>query len=97
MQPRRLARSNNLAEIAELAAKHMTVQEQQGRKRLILRRGADFLNYCKMCQKCVHLRFGHFRRTSNIVKMNISLDPMAICLLCPAAVAARPKSFTQTV
>ncbi len=47
----------------------------------------------QMGQKFIHFGFGYFRRVPNIVKEDVSFDPMAIGLLGPTAVMARAQGF----
>jgi hypothetical protein len=59
--------------------------------------GADLLFYSKVGQKSVDLRFPHLGWVADVIKVDETLDPMAIGLLGSAAVMAGAESFVKLV
>ena len=87
-QARRLASADDLAQVANLASDNVPAEEQQCRTGLVLRRSADFFLHSRIGEECVDLRFWHFHRVANVVKIDEPFDPVAIGLLCASVVVA---------
>ena len=51
----------------------------------------------QMGQELVHFRFGHLRGVPDVVKEDVSFDPIAIGLLGPSAVMARSQGLPQLI
>ena len=96
-EPPGLAGADDLAQVPDFSVENMTIEEQQGRKRLVLRRSGDLFLDRQMRQKGVYLRFAHLGGMAQVVKMAIPLYPMAIGLLGSGAVVARTHGLAKPI
>lgn len=92
-----LAGADYVAQISDLPADDMTIQERKRGERLVLRRSADFLFHGKMGEESIDLRLGHFVRMPYVMKEDEALDPMAVGLFRTAAVMAGPQRLAKTI
>lgn len=83
-----LAGTDDFAQIADFAAKDVSIKEKDGGKRLILRRSGDLFLDRQIRQKSVYFWFSHLLRMTDIVKIDESLHPTTICLFGSLTVMA---------
>jgi hypothetical protein len=72
----------------DFAAYDETVEEKQCGKSLVLRGSADIVLHGKVGEKSVYFGFGHFRRMTEVVKVDEALDSLTVGFFSPSAVAA---------
>ena len=96
-EPLRFPRADDFAKVADVAADDVAIQEKQGRKRLVLGRGADLFFDRKMGQKRIDLRLGHLRRVPDVMEIDESSDPEAIGLLGSPAIMTGTQRLTEAV
>jgi hypothetical protein len=80
-----------VAELADLPAKDVPVQEQQRGECLILGRRADLAGHGEVGQEGVDLGFGHVAGVAEIVEVDEATDPQTVCLLGPPTVVTRAQ------
>ena len=95
--PYRFSCPDHLSEITDCTIQNISIKEKERAKRLVLCRCADMLFHVQMGQKLIHFRFGHFPGVPDIVKEDISLNPIAIGLFGPSTVMARTQGFPQLI
>jgi hypothetical protein len=81
----------------QLRAQNFPVQEEQGGKRLVLRRRTDLLLGRQMRQEARHFGFTKIAWMSLAVEVNVAAYPSDIRLLGPHAVMAQPESVAHSI
>src|SRR4029077_3050998 len=76
---------------------HLLIEEQERRKRLILRGGCNVHLYCQMAQKSLHFICTHFLRVPDAMKPDVTLYPVHIGRFGARTVAARAHRFADSV
>src|SRR5580704_10046857 len=77
--------------------KHLLIEEQERRKRLILRGGCNVHLCCQMAQKSLHFICTHFLRVADAMKPDVTLYPLHISRFSAWTVAARAHGFADLV
>ncbi len=88
--PNRQAGPRHIVEPADFNAEHVLVQKQQRAERLILRGGTDVSLDCEPGQKRRDFSGAHLGRVRLSVKHDVTVNPVDVRFLRPAAVMPRP-------
>jgi hypothetical protein len=89
--------ADDLAQIAHVAPDHVSIEEQQRRKRLGLGRGADRLPDGQLRQEGIDLRLGHLGGVADLVERDEPFHPVAVGLFGAGAAVAGPQGLAQAV
>ena len=95
LNPHSLLATNNPLQPAKILLENMSVEKDQGAKRLILRRRRHPLLNCKVREIGPDVFTVQNFRVASAMKTDISPDPMYIGLLGPVAIVSNPNGFTQ--
>src|SRR6266571_1305628 len=96
-EPRRAPGANDALEPWQLPAQHLVVEEEQGRQRLVLGRGADPALRGEAGEKIADLTFSHVGGVSLAVVQDESSDPSDVRLFGPGAEVPAAELLTDSI
>jgi hypothetical protein len=96
-KPLRLTRSHHALNSVQWPFEDVFVQKQDGRQRLVLRRGGNVLPHRQMGEESIDVGFPEVLRVAAIVKENEPPNPVDVRFFCPPTVVANAKRRDNAV
>lgn len=96
-QPRRTLGPHDVLHPRQVLRQHLPVEEQQCRKRLVLRTGRYTAACCQGAEETFHVRTAQFTRIAQMVVANIAANPVQTGLFRTQTVMLQPQSLANFV